>query len=86
MESHVKKITLQTYGKDKYGRSIADVILPDGMNLNQELAKPGWWWYRKYAPGDTIFEGLEKETQEARKGLWHDSLPVAPWERRRRKE
>jgi len=43
MESHAKKITLQTYGKDKYGRSVADVILPDGMNLNQELVKQGWW-------------------------------------------
>jgi micrococcal nuclease len=80
MESHVKKITLQTYGKDKYGRSIADVILPDGMNLNQELDKPGWWWYRKYAPGNTVLEELEKEAREARKRLWFDPQPVPPWE------
>jgi hypothetical protein len=31
------------------------VLLPDGMNLNQELVKQGWcWWYKKYAPGDTV--------------------------------
>jgi integrase len=36
------------------------VILPDGVNLNQELAKHGWcWWYRKYAPNDTTLEKLE---------------------------
>ena len=44
-----KDVTLQTHGYDKYKRTIADVILPDGMDLNQELVKQGWcWWYRKY--------------------------------------
>jgi endonuclease YncB( thermonuclease family) len=27
--------------KDKYKRKIADVILPDGLNLNQERVKQG---------------------------------------------
>jgi endonuclease YncB( thermonuclease family) len=36
-----KDVTLQTHGKDKYGRTVGDVILPDGMNLNQELVKQG---------------------------------------------
>ena len=35
------------------------------MNLNQELVKQGWcWWYRKYAPADTVLEGLEKEARQ----------------------
>ena len=29
-----KEVTLQTFGKDKYGGAIGDVHLPDGMNLN----------------------------------------------------
>jgi micrococcal nuclease len=58
--------------------------LPDSMNLNQELVKQGWcWWYRKYAPGDTLLEGLEKDAREAKKGLWADPQPVPPWEWRR---
>jgi endonuclease YncB( thermonuclease family) len=52
-----KKVTLQTFGKDKYGRTIADVIMPDGLNLNQELVKQDWWWYRKYAPGIRCWSG-----------------------------
>jgi endonuclease YncB( thermonuclease family) len=32
---------LQAYGHDKYKRALADVILPDGMNLNQEFVKQG---------------------------------------------
>ena len=65
-----KEVTLQKFGKDKYRRTIADVLLPDGMNRNQELVKEGQcWWYRKYAPGDTVLEGLEREAREAKKGL-----------------
>jgi len=36
-----KEVTLQTYGKDKSGRTIADVRLPDGTNVNHELVKDG---------------------------------------------
>jgi hypothetical protein len=37
---------LEASGQDKYTRTIADVLLPDGMNLNQKLVKDGWcWWY-----------------------------------------
>ena len=69
----------------KFGRTLGDVILPDGINLNQELVKQGWcWWYRKYAPGDTVLEGLEKEARKARKGLWADPQPGPPWEWRKR--
>jgi endonuclease YncB( thermonuclease family) len=58
-----------------------DVILPDGTNVNRALVKEGWcWWYRKYAPGDTVLEGLEKETRESQKRLWADPQPVPPWE------
>lgn len=81
-----KEVTVQTHGHDKYKRTIADVLLPDGTNVSQELAKQGWcWWYRKYAPGDTVLEWLEKEAREARRGLWADPNPIPPWEWRHRK-
>jgi micrococcal nuclease len=80
-----KEVTLQTHGHDKYKRTLADVLLLDGTNLNQELVRQGFcWWYRKYAPGDTVLEGLETEAREARKGLWVDPHPVPPWEWRKR--
>jgi micrococcal nuclease len=81
-----KEVTVQTYGLDKYKRTLGDVILSDGVNLNQELVKDGWcWWYRKYAPGDTVLEGLERDAREGRKGLWADPQPVPPWEWRKKK-
>ena len=77
-------VAFELFGKDKYGRTIADVLLPDGTNVNHTLVKNGWcWWYRKYAPEDTVLEGLEKEAREAEKGLWADPHPVPPWEWRK---
>ena len=75
-----KKVTLKIHGKDKYGRTLADVLLPDASTVNHELVKAGWcWWYRKYAPGDTELELLETEARDAKKGLWADPAPIPPW-------
>ena len=64
-----KEVLLQTHGQDKYGRTLGDVFLLDGTNVNHALVKDGWcWWYRKYAPGDTVLEGLEKGHERRRKG------------------
>ena len=53
-----KKSTLVTYGLDKYGSTLRDVLLLDGTHLNQELVKDGWcWWNRKYAPGIRYLKG-----------------------------
>ncbi|MCM3901633.1 MAG: thermonuclease family protein [Pyrinomonadaceae bacterium] len=80
-----KEVTLHTHAKDTYGRILGDVLLPDGTNVNHTLVQDGWcWWYRKYAPGDTVLEGLEKSAREGRKGLWADPQPVPPWEWRKR--
>jgi endonuclease YncB( thermonuclease family) len=81
-----KDVTLQTHGHDKYGRTLADVLLPDGTNLNHTLVKEGWcWWYRKYAAGDVVLEELETRARASGIGLWADPQPVPPWEWRKRK-
>ena len=81
-----KEVTLQTHGLDKYGRTLADVLLSDGTNVNHMLVKDGWcWWYRKYAPRDTVLERLEKDAREANKGPWVDPAPIPPWVYRKAK-
>jgi Staphylococcal nuclease homologue len=60
---------------------VADVFLPDGASLNRELVKEGMaWWFEKYAPNDKVPEKLESEAREAKRGLWRQENPVAPWE------
>jgi endonuclease YncB( thermonuclease family) len=64
-----KDVILQTHGQDKYRRTLADVFLRDGTYVNHTLVKDGWcWWYRKYAPADTVLEGLEKSAREDKEG------------------
>jgi micrococcal nuclease len=63
-----KDVTLDTRGEDKYWRALGDVFLLDGTNVNHTLVKYGWcWWYRKYAPGDTVLERLEKDARDAKR-------------------
>ena len=82
-----KEVTVHTHGHDKHKRTLGDVILPDGTNVNHTLVKDGWcWWYRKYAPLNTELEQLEKSAREARKGLWVDPHPVPPWEWRKQRK
>jgi len=77
-------VTLQTHGKDRYKRILADVFLSDGTHVNHELVKEGWcWWYRKYAPKDIELKTLEEQARQSKKGLWGERAPVPPWEWRR---
>ena len=66
---------------DRYGRTVADVILADGRILNHELVRAGLaWWYRKYAPDIGTLAQLEAAARDAKRGLWSQPNPVPPWE------
>jgi micrococcal nuclease len=79
-----KIVTVVSMGKDRYGRTVADVFLPDHRLLNHELVKVGFaWWFRKYALGDETLKQLETDARKAKRGLWAEKEPVPPWEWRR---
>ncbi len=74
-------VTVQGVDRDRYGRTVAEVRLPDGRSLNQELVKAGFaWWYWRYAPDDETLAQLEHEARAAKRGLWADPHAVPPWE------
>lgn len=78
-----KVVTVKESGRDRYGRTLAEVILPDGRSLNKALLKAGLaWWFRKYSK-DISLGDLEDEARLAKRGLWADKEPVPPWEWRR---
>ena len=59
----------------------AEIILPDGRNLNRELVRAGLaWWYQRYARRETVLQDLEQEARDAKRGLWSEPKPVALWE------
>jgi endonuclease YncB( thermonuclease family) len=74
-----KTVTVHVTDTDRYGRTVADVILPDGRVLNRELVAAGLaWWYRRYSQ-DASLGQLEAEARAAQQGLWADPNPVPPW-------
>jgi len=55
-----KTVTVRPRDTDRYGRTVAEVILPDGRSLNRELVREGLaLWHRRYAPADAELERLE---------------------------
>ncbi|WP_435018531.1 thermonuclease family protein [Tundrisphaera sp. TA3] len=79
-----KQVTIREVDRDRYGRTVAEVTLPDGRVMGRELTGLGWaWWYREYAPADQALARLESEARAARRGLWADPNPVPPWDWRK---
>jgi micrococcal nuclease len=77
-------VTVEVRDVDRYKRTVAEIILPDGRNLNQEIVRAGFaWWYRQYAKHDEVLHGLEDEARLSHRGLWADPQPVTPWEWRK---
>jgi endonuclease YncB( thermonuclease family) len=64
-----KMVRVLVRDQDRYGRTVAEIILPDGRNANQEMVRAGYaWWFRRYAPDDGVLEQLETEARQARRG------------------
>lgn len=75
-----KTVEVRDTGRDRYGRTVGEIMLQDGRSLNRELVRAGLaWWYRQYAKKDADLARLEEEAREARLGLWADADPVPPW-------
>lgn len=83
-----RRVTVRVQDRDRYGRLVGKVLL-EGADLNLELVRGGMaWHYAHYAkdqfPGDAAAYGAaQREAREARRGLWGQPDPQAPWEWRR---
>jgi micrococcal nuclease len=58
--------------RDKYGRLLRYVFLPDGEFINADLVKNGYAFNYAYENFQYLnyFNGLEKQAKESRLGLW----------------
>lgn len=78
-----KQVRVIKHDIDKYDRLIADIILPDGKNLCEEIVRAGFaWWYHLYSD-NLVLKQLENEARIARRGLWSQPNPIPPWEFRK---
>ncbi|WP_345214207.1 thermonuclease family protein [Mucilaginibacter gynuensis] len=81
-----KEVRIQGGTQDRYGRTVATVLLTDGTNINNELVKNGYaWQYKAYSKNNPELAALEQQAREAHLGLWQDANPTEPWNFRRHK-
>ena len=77
---HGKIVSVKEKGTDRYKRIIAQVYLPDGSDLNQQLVKKGLaWWSDKFAPNDADLKRYHDDSKKNHIGLWAGPKPIAPW-------
>lgn len=83
-----KAVRVETDKIDRYGRAVG-VVLVGGLDANRAQLERGMaWWYRDYAreqsPADQLtYSRAENSARAARRGLWTEKEPVAPWDWRR---
>ena len=79
-----KTIHLVSHGKDAYGRQLADILLEDGTNVNQEMVRAGMAYYFRRYTRSADLERFENEARRERRGVWSLDGMVPPWEYRRK--
>jgi endonuclease YncB( thermonuclease family) len=80
-----KVIHVEARGKDKYGRTVGVVVLPDKTELNLLLLQNGLAWHYKSFDKSKRYADAELYAQNRKAGLWASKNPVAPWEFRKEK-
>lgn len=83
-----KTVTALGTKQDRYSRLIAKILV-NSQDANLEMVASGYsWHYKKYqseqTPTDAVaYAQAERDARAARRGLWADVSPVAPWDYRR---
>ena len=63
-----RSVTVREKGRDRYGRTLAEIVLPDGRILNRELVASGFAWHYKRYSSDLGLARLEERRVRRRGG------------------
>ena len=75
-----KTAEIRPIATDRYGRTVAHVSC-DRIDAGAEQVRAGMAWvYLRNASNAPALEKLERDARSARRWLWIDRHPVAPWE------
>lgn len=79
-----RTVELHPAKKDRYGRTVADVLV-DGQSVQWKMVADGWaHCYVQYVTDQACY-GYQDAARAAKRGLWADPDPVQPWEWRKAK-
>jgi micrococcal nuclease len=77
-----KAVTVLTNKHDRYGRTIGHVLVGK-RDINLELLEEGAVWHCADYDRNKRLREAAQAAREAKKGLWRDPNPVAPWDWRK---
>jgi endonuclease YncB( thermonuclease family) len=77
-----KQVHINSQAVDQYGR-VVGLVSVDGRNINEEQVRRGMAWEYSHFHSDRHYIALQSEAQQARRGLWAQSSPLAPWQWRK---
>ena len=82
-----KTVTVEWFRRDRYKRILGKVTM-DSQDINLEQIRAGFAWHgypRGQLPADRpVYAKAEETSRLNGLGLWTDSLPVPPWDFRRK--
>jgi endonuclease YncB( thermonuclease family) len=77
-----KQVRIDTRAVDQYGRVIG-LISIEGRSINQEQVRRGMAWEYSNHHSDKTYIALQNEARQAKRGLWAQTAPQAPWQWRK---
>jgi len=67
-------------GKDRYGRIVAVIEIPDKGILQELLLQAGLAWvYPQYCRNCSSWEAMQTQARNQKKGLWAEDSLIEPW-------
>ena len=77
-----KRVTAECEKKDKYTRDLCTVYVGK-LNINEAQIERGMAWsYSHYLPKGTPLKTIMDKAKAAKRGLWAEPDPIAPWDYR----
>ena len=64
--------------RDRNGRIIGTVFYKQ-VNVNRIMVQEGYAWHFKKYSSDNLFSEAETQAKKAKRGLWVQPKPIAPW-------
>ncbi len=83
-----KSVVVEGDKTDRYGRTVGKVVV-DGRDVCLEMVEAGYaWHFKKYQREQSrsdraLYAAAENASRDAKRGLWRDVNPIAPWEWRK---
>jgi len=76
-----KYVTAYLQGKDRYGRTVAEIQTNEG-NANVYMMEMGLARHYKAFSDDELYAQAEEYAKQNHLGMWKEAEPIAPWDYR----